>query len=341
MKKTPIFILNVKGIRIFSFVIAFLVVFLITFSLVNYPFEIKLSKSFTQSILSNSLAFSKGFNSASLFSYATFTPIPAESISYAKEPLEKTKGITTAHTPVSDEVIFTNNTHAVIEKNFLSENVPAFLKEKPEILIIHTHSTESYTPSESFNYTPTDTDRTTDKNFNMIAVGRVMEKELTESGFRVYHDESLNDYPSYNLSYTRSSKVASDYLKKYPNIKIILDVHRDAIVNKDGKKVKKLTKIDGKDAASIMFVVGSNAGGLSHPSWKDNLSFAYLIQNKANSLFPGLCRPINIRTQRFNQHLAPGAIIVEVGTNGNTLDEALLGAKSFSRALSSLLNDYS
>ncbi len=214
---------------------------------------------------------------------------------------------------------------------------PSFLKEDFSVLIVHTHTTESYTPSEKYNYTPTDTDRTRDKNYNMVAVGKEIERILASKGIKVYHDTTINDYPSYSGSYNKSAKAIENHTKNDKSIKIVLDVHRDAIVGKDGEKVKYSTTINGESTAKIMFVVGSDLSGLTHDNWAENMSFAAHLQRHTLSLYPDLCRPINFRSQRFNQQLAPGGIIVEVGTNANTLDEAILGARYFAVSLADFI----
>ena len=231
-----------------------------------------------------------------------------------------------------DEVKVSNSTdHNIDISDYLT--VPAFIEKNFSVLIVHTHTTESYTPSEKYSYTPSDTDRTRDKEFNVVRIGKTMEEVLSKNGIKVYHDTTINDYPSYNGSYNRSSTNVQNAIKNDPSIKIVLDIHRDAIEGANGEKVKYNCTIDGKSAASVMLVAGSNLSGLSHNDWGTNLQFAATLQSHINALYPGLMRPINFRSQRFNQHLAPGAIIVEVGTNGNTLDEAILGAKYFAEGL--------
>lgn len=344
MKKTPVFTLKIVKSNFLIYTLIFVATILITYVFCSYPLKINLSQKYVHKMLLNNIAFSKELTpdrfSSAFFEFAvaknektetTDNPIPTENLS----------NVTTVKTPVSSLVKVNNRTPAFIEASTLEKNVPAFLSGQTEILIVHTHGTESYTPSEKYAYTPSDTDRTQDKNFNVIAVGNEIEKTLKENGHTVYHDETLNDYPSYNGSYNRSSEIVANYIKKHPSIKIVLDIHRDAIEAKDGSKVKPISEIDGKDAASIMFVVGSNQSGLKHDNWQDNLAFAYLLQKHTESLYKGLCKPINMRNERFNQHLAPGAIIVEVGTNGNTLDEALLGANYFAKSLSSFIKSYS
>jgi stage II sporulation protein P len=203
--------------------------------------------------------------------------------------------------------------------------------------IVHTHTTESYTPTPMFEYTPSDTDRTLDKKYNMVRVGDAVKKVLTEKGITVYHDTTINDYPSYNGSYNKSGTNIKNHLSAYPSTKIVLDIHRDAIGTSESTKTKYVCEVDGKNAACIMFVAGSDQSGLAHEKWRENLSFALLLQEHINGIYPDLCRPLNFRKQRFNQQLSPGAIIVEVGTNGNTLEEAIYGAELFARALADFL----
>lgn len=213
----------------------------------------------------------------------------------------------------------------------------SFSLKDSAVLILHTHATESYTPSEKYPYTPTDTDRTTDNRFNVVRVGEEVAAVLQKNGITVYHDKSQNDYPGYNKSYSRSCAAAAAWLKKDSSVKIILDIHRDALQTSDGKKLARTSEINGERVAQVMLVAGSNLSGLKHDSWRDNLSFAYALQQHTQGLFPTLFRPINFRSQRFNQHLAPAAIIVEVGSNGNTLDEALAGARLFAEGLCSFM----
>lgn len=218
----------------------------------------------------------------------------------------------------------------------LNKNLDLSLSSQPSVLIVHTHTTESYTPSEQYNYTSTDTDRTQDENYNMVSVGNIIYEELKSRGINVIHDKTINDYPSYSKSYSKSLKLVESYMEKYPSIKIVIDVHRDAIISSNGSKLRPVTSFDSS-ASQVMLVIGTDASGLNHPTWETNLSFALKLQYKMNELYPSLARPINLRKQRFNQHSAPYCFILEVGSNGNTLEEAKKGAEYFSRALISLL----
>ncbi|MCD8049754.1 MAG: stage II sporulation protein P [Clostridia bacterium] len=241
----------------------------------------------------------------------------------------------------SDGIYINNQTDKSVDISSLL-NAPlnfSASSDDPLVLIVHTHTSESYTPSEKYNYTPSDTDRTEDINYNMASVGEVAYETLTAAGINTIHDKSINDYPSYSGSYSKTLKLIESYIEKYPSIQIVLDIHRDAIIKSDGTKIRTAATINGEEAAQIMLVVGTDQSGLAHPDWQQNLSFALKLQYEMNELYPSLARPINLRKQRFNQHTAPGALIVEVGTNGNTLEEAKLGVKLFSDALIEVLSN--
>lgn len=202
----------------------------------------------------------------------------------------------------------------------------------PQILIMHTHATEAYTMDGNDVYTETDESRTTDENYNMIRVGEEMKEVFEDQGLSVVHDKTTYDYPGYNGSYGRSLAGAESYLEKYPTIQVVLDVHRDALIASDGTVYSKTTTIDGEDVAQVMLVVGTNDGGLTHPNWEDNFTLAVRLQGAMLAIDATLPRNIDLRSQRFNQHLTPSSLLVEVGTSGNTLQEALAGARLFAQA---------
>ena len=202
----------------------------------------------------------------------------------------------------------------------------------PQILIMHTHGSEAYTMAGSDIYTETDTSRTDDPNFNMIRIGEEMKAVFESMGFSVIHDTTLYDYPNYTGSYTRSLAGIQAMLEQYPTISVVLDVHRDALIASNGTVYKAVTQVNGENTAQVMLVVGTNDGGLTHPGWQDNLNLAAHIQLAMTGIEPTLARPINLRAQRFNQHLTPCSLLVEVGTSGNTLQEAIRGARCFAQA---------
>lgn len=207
----------------------------------------------------------------------------------------------------------------------------------PHILIIHSHSSESYTATDKNYYLPTDPDRTEDINYNVVRVGTEIVNTLKAHGIEALHDTSLHDYPSYNGSYKSSLASVEEYLKKYPSIKIVLDIHRDAMVQADGTKLKLVADVQNKKAAQIMLLTGSNQGGLDHPDWRENLKFAMKLQRTINQMYPGLTRPVSFTKERYNTHTTYGSIIVEVGTTGNTLEEALVSAQMIGNAVANFI----
>ena len=174
----------------------------------------------------------------------------------------------------------------------------------------------------------------------MMVGGSVSGGRLGENVIRTVHDTTVHDYPSYKSAYTRALTTINSNLKKYPSIKAVLDVHRDAFVYEDGSKLRVVSNQNGTETAKVMLVVGTDSMGLEHPNWRGNLAFAAKIQNTAQMMYPGLMRPIDIRRERFNMHASPGSILLEVGSNGNSLQEALEGGADIARVISAvLLND--
>ena len=203
----------------------------------------------------------------------------------------------------------------------------------PQVLIVHTHGSESYTPDASFPYTPTENTRTTDTRYNVVRVGDELQKVLEENGVQAVHIRDIFDSPAYSGSYDRSLAAIEDALAEYPTIKVVIDVHRDSILTDDGTAYKTSCTIDGEEMAQLMFVVGTDEGGLYHPDWQDNLNYVTNLQYQLNRSYPGLMRPVNLRTQRFNQHASPGSMLVEVGSSGNTMPEALAAIRLFGQTL--------
>ena len=213
----------------------------------------------------------------------------------------------------------------------------ALPEEGPQVLIVHTHGTEAYTPDGADQYEPSDNNtRTLDEGYNVIRVGDEIERVFTELGLSVVHDRTLYDYPKYKGAYDRSGAGIAAYLEQYPTVRVVLDIHRDALVGEDGTVYKAVTTIDGVKTAQVMLVLGSSEGG-EHPNWTENLALAVRIQQSMDRLYPTLARPMTLRTPRYNQHLTRGSLLVEVGCHGNTLQEALAGARLFARAAGQVL----
>ncbi len=209
------------------------------------------------------------------------------------------------------------------------------LSQGAKILILHSHGTEAYTPVGTDVYLESDPYRTTDNQQNIVRVGEEMAQVFRQAGYIVLHDTNLYDYPDYNSSYANSYAAVERWLAQYPDIALILDVHRDALTNQDGDPYR-LVGADG-EAAQFMLVVGSNGGG-THPDWQENLSLALQFQLQLTQDWGDLCRPLTLRSSAFNQNLSPNYLLVEIGGHGNSLQEALLGARYFAQSLVSSLD---
>lgn len=202
--------------------------------------------------------------------------------------------------------------------------------DKKNVIIFHTHTCESYTQSAGYEYNATGNYRTTDLNFSVARVGEELKNNLINYGFNVNHNLTYHDYPNYTGSYTRSLSTVQNVLKDFKS-DIIIDLHRDAIGS--NSSYAPTVKIGEDYAAQIMFVMGTDGGGLSHSNWNSNLKFAVKLQQKGNELYPGLFKPIILRNSRYNQHLGKAACIIEVGATGNTLEQCLTSAKYFSKVM--------
>lgn len=218
----------------------------------------------------------------------------------------------------------------------LTEDIlkPDIKIDNKNIVIFHTHSCESYTSSEKYPYTQTGNFRTTDLKYTVTQVGSELENYLKKYNLNVVHDTSYHDYPSYTGSYTRSLKTVENILQTTPS-DIIIDLHRDAIGSR--ADYAPTVKIGDDYAAQIMFVIGTNEGGLYHPNWNQNLKFAVKVQQKAEEMYPGLFKPMMVTKSRYNQHTGKYANIMEVGATGNTLEQCLTSMKYLSAVLNEVM----
>ena len=235
-------------------------------------------------------------------------------------------------------VYFKNETDYAIDMTFLlQKDSPVALGEQGvQVLIMHTHGTESYTQSPGHAYVASGEYRTTDSSANMLRVGQEICDILNDRGVSAVHSRTLNDYPAYNGSYNRALKDIQAHIQQYPTIQLVIDVHRDAIAT-GNTYYKTAAEVDGQQTAQLMFVTGTDAGGLSHDHWQDNLAFQAQLHDRLNGAYPGIMRPMSIRASRFNQHIRKGSMLVEVGACGNTLEEALAAAQIFANTLADAL----
>ena len=208
--------------------------------------------------------------------------------------------------------------------------------EGPQILILHTHGSEAYTPAGLDRYESDDAYRTEDERCNVVRVGDELQRVFEEAGLRVLHDRSLYDSPSYAGSYSRSGEAVERYLAEYPGISVVIDLHRDALGSGD-VVYKTMAEEAGTVASQVMLLVGTDESGLPHPNWNRNLSLALYLQAAAVRAHPTLMRPVSLVPQRYNQQLCPGSLLLEVGSSGNTLQEALAAARLFGAAAAEAL----
>ncbi|MBR6581162.1 MAG: stage II sporulation protein P [Ruminococcus sp.] len=209
---------------------------------------------------------------------------------------------------------------------------------EPQVLLYHTHTTESFEPfvrenmDANFNY------RTTDETKNMIMVGNAIQAELEAKGIGVIHVTEIHDYPSYNGSYGRSRESIIPILEQYPEIKVALDIHRDAIAGDDFAS-QPYVEIDGKEAAQVMIISGCDDGTLGMPNYMKNFHFASSLQRQLEGDYPGLTRPILFDYRHYNQDLTTGSLLVEVGSHGNTLEQAQYSGQLIGRSLCRLFDE--
>ncbi|MCX7710430.1 MAG: stage II sporulation protein P [Clostridia bacterium] len=212
-------------------------------------------------------------------------------------------------------------------------------KKGPKVLIYHTHTTESFLLDKKQIGAAGIPNWSTNPQNTVVRVGEELAQNLRKKyGIDVIHNGTIHDYPNYNSSYSKSLVTANKILQSYPSIKVVIDLHRDGLAAK-GKKLRAVTKVNGKNAAQVMFVVGTDQRkGLNHPNWRENLKFALKLQDKLNQISPGLAKPIDLSFNRYNQHVSNGALIVEVGGDGNLLEECLESTKYLSKAIHDVVN---
>lgn len=236
-------------------------------------------------------------------------------------------GVNPRYTDEYNGVFINNGTNYQLTQEMLTPDVEV---NKNKVVIYHTHTCESYTPTEQYQYTASGNFRTIDLNFSVSRVGDELEKWLATYGCTVIHDRTYHDYPAYNGSYSRSLVTAQNVLSTNQDADIVIDLHRDAIADETyGPRVK----IGDEYVSQLMFVIGTDGANSAHTNWLQNLKFAIKVQQKANELYPGLFKPIILRNSEYNQHVAKAACIIEVGSTGNTLEESMGAMKYLARII--------
>ena len=202
--------------------------------------------------------------------------------------------------------------------------------ESPRVLILHTHACESYADSGGY--------RTEDTAQNMVSIGEAVAEELEKRGIGVIHDRTLHDRLSYDGSYDASRETVTRWLEAYPEICLVLDLHRDAIEDENGNQLGAAVEVNDLRAAQLMLVLGTGYAWQENPQWQENVALGLKLYVQLERQVPGICRPLCLRNSRYNQDLSPGMLLLEVGTAGNTHAEAIASAKILAEAIAALAN---
>ena len=253
----------------------------------------------------------------------------------------KTLPLSAANT-VAGGVHISNKTDLKLNlTSYLEQGMPFSLKNtgQPQVLIVHTHATESYLQGDYGYYIASASTRSTDNTQNTVRVGQVLAQVLNDAGIVTINDTTQHDYPNYTGSYTRSRATIEQYLEQYPTIQVVIDLHRDAIGGGEDVKIKPTATVNGKKAAQIMILAGAQTGSVENfPNWQENFRFCLQLQRQLEADYEDLCRPLLFKACKYNFDISAGSILVEVGTDANTLEEAEYSATLLGRALTQILN---
>ena len=211
--------------------------------------------------------------------------------------------------------------------------------DQPQVLIVHTHATESFEPFDRDFCDTSYTWRSTDNTQNVVFLGDIIASQLEQAGIGVIHDTTQHDYPSYNGSYERSADTIRKWLEQYPSIKAVIDVHRDAIESPAGNLIKPVAMIDGEKTAQVMIIAGCDDGTMNMPDWERNLRWAAALQSTAETMYPGLTRPVFFCYRKYTMDLTGGSLLIEFGSHGNTLEETARAAEYMGKAMAQTLLD--
>lgn len=201
------------------------------------------------------------------------------------------------------------------------------LSKKPvEVAIYHTHNAETYTPLDNKS-------KVQGKNGGIALVGEEVIKTLAENGVRGIQDLTIHDHPDFPTSYIKSKKTANRLLDEHSKLKVLIDLHRDAGIPK-----KQTATVNGQEAAQIMFVIG-NGQGIANPHWRENYAFARELANQLQNKYPGIVKAVRIKNGCYNQNLSPKAILIEIGSDKNTIEEALIAGRCLGEVLAEYVKE--
>ena len=219
----------------------------------------------------------------------------------------------------------------------LSQKAP--VSEKPLVLILHTHTSEAYL-LQGTNFVEGvlgDAVYSREASQNVLAVGAVLAETFEQKGITALHCTVMHDDPTLSGSYDRADKTVEQYLKMYPSIVLVIDLHRDSVMTSQGEFVRSVWRNGEVEMAQVMAVVGSDENGTKHESWEENLALALQLRERLNEGERALCRPVSLRRESYNQELAPLSLLLEIGTAANTVEEAKRSAALVGEALTEIL----
>lgn len=255
---------------------------------------------------------------------------------YSLYGLDLSRGDGKVH--INNDTAFSVDTQNLPDDYPIEQIIPFEDMDSPRVLVLHTHATESYTTNDAPFYPESEASpRSSDSTKNVVGIGKELTALLNGYGVPTVHCDRLHDEKSFLTAYKSASESIAEYLEKYPSISYVIDLHRDSIIRENNEKIKPVSNICGRKRAQLMFVIGTDASGASHPLWRNNLAVAIRLQEEMLKNYPTLVRPINLREARFNQQYTNGSFILEVGSCGNTYNEAMdsiqLFAVCFARAV--------
>ncbi len=255
------------------------------------------------------------------------TPIILQDLSYVERGIDYLNNETFYHPDVT----------ALLQKD-----VSTVCGKEPVVLILHTHTSEGYLQSDA-SYLEGDLGKATytkDSERSVVAVGRAFAEALGKKGITAIHCTVMHDESGLSGSYARAAESIQFYLQQYPSIRYVVDIHRDAVLTAEGEYVKAATEVDGKRVAQILPVVGSDGGGEANKAWQSNLAFALQLRQMLNANERALCRPVMLRNATYNQEMAPAALLLEIGTGANSIEEAIAAATLAGEAMAQLIKGY-
>ena len=194
-------------------------------------------------------------------------------------------------------------------------------RKTPQVLIYHTHTGEGYLDADTDGFYESYYSHTQNEDFNVVGVGDALAEALEKQGIAVLHDKTVHD-STYNGSYDRSAETVNADLEENGDIKIVLDIHRDALGSEDNK-VKTVCGQNGEKTAQMMILSGCDYyGERGFDNWQNNLNFALKLQNAAGEMYPNLMRPLSFDFFAYNEYICDGSLLIEIGTDANSIDEA-------------------